>query len=277
MSKSIVSIGMPVFNGGLHLSEAIESILLQSYDNIEIIIADNGSNDDTAEVVRSYAEKDSRITFVKHYKNIGMLDNFLYVLNQASGKYFMWAAHDDLWDKCWVERLVSMHKTSNIITYGKVVNIDSYGKYLRELPGVRDYKGCRIVRLAKFFLSEECHGKANIIYGLYDTEYIRKLITRDYLRFTFGGDMLFLFDSLQNGNIRIDKNAIMYKRVGGEGGVLADRRGLRIYFDRVQYIFKYMDVASGSRGKFTIGLLIPIKIIKTVIFSLYSKSRSSIN
>ena len=90
-----VSIGIPVFNGGKTLARTIESILCQDYKNIEIIISDNASTDDTRVVSEKYQEKDSRILYFRQESNIGMFENFNEVFRLSSGEFFMWAAHDD--------------------------------------------------------------------------------------------------------------------------------------------------------------------------------------
>jgi glycosyltransferase involved in cell wall biosynthesis len=60
-----VVIGMPVWNGERFLSEAIESILGQTYGDLELVISDNGSNDTTAEICCTYARRDDRIRYIQ--------------------------------------------------------------------------------------------------------------------------------------------------------------------------------------------------------------------
>jgi glycosyltransferase involved in cell wall biosynthesis len=91
----LVSIGMPVFNGAHYLSIALNSILKQTYSNFELIISDNASTDKTEEICLQYASKDPRIKYYRQPQNIGPVKNFLFVLEQANSKYFMWAAADD--------------------------------------------------------------------------------------------------------------------------------------------------------------------------------------
>jgi len=92
----IVSIGMPVYNGDKTLKSALDSLLKQSFTNFEIIISDNASTDGTKEICLSYAKNDMRIRYIRQEKNIGAINNFKFVLEQAVGKYFMWAAADDI-------------------------------------------------------------------------------------------------------------------------------------------------------------------------------------
>ncbi|HUC42366.1 MAG TPA: glycosyltransferase [Candidatus Micrarchaeaceae archaeon] len=95
--QPFVSIGMPVYNGANFIREALDSLLAQEYRNFELIISDNGSKDATEAICREYATRDSRIRYVRHSVNRGSPWNFKYVVQEARGEYFVWAAHDDMW------------------------------------------------------------------------------------------------------------------------------------------------------------------------------------
>lgn len=92
----LVSIGMPVYNSELTIHKAIKSIVSQDYKNIELIISDNASTDETEKICRSLAKKDARIKYFRNKQNIGPLLNFQFVLKESKGDYFMWAAGDDI-------------------------------------------------------------------------------------------------------------------------------------------------------------------------------------
>jgi glycosyltransferase involved in cell wall biosynthesis len=91
-----VALGMPVWNGEKFVSEAIESILGQTYGDLELVISDNASTDATAEICRSYAKQDVRIRYIRQKKNIGAGPNHHEVYRHSSGRYFKWACHDDV-------------------------------------------------------------------------------------------------------------------------------------------------------------------------------------
>ena len=92
----LVSIGIPVRNGAAYLAEALESVVEQDYPNLEVIVCDNGSQDDTAAIARRYAAVDSRFRYVDNGTDLGFLGNFRRALEESRGKYFTWLAHDDL-------------------------------------------------------------------------------------------------------------------------------------------------------------------------------------
>ncbi len=102
----LVSIGLPVYNGGDRVAETIASLLDQDYVNIELIISCNASTDGTEAICRSVAGRDSRVRFMRQSENIGMGPNWHFVREQAQGPYFLWSAHDDLWSENCVSALV---------------------------------------------------------------------------------------------------------------------------------------------------------------------------
>jgi glycosyltransferase involved in cell wall biosynthesis len=87
---------MPVFNGEKHIQETLDSLLAQTFTDFELIISDNASLDRTEAICRKYAETDSRIRYIRQPENRGAAANFLYVLYESKGEYFMWAAADDV-------------------------------------------------------------------------------------------------------------------------------------------------------------------------------------
>jgi glycosyltransferase involved in cell wall biosynthesis len=100
----MVSIGLPVRNGAAHVAHAIESILAQTFTDLELIISDNASTDATPSICARYAARDSRVRYYRHERDLGAAGNFNFVFRQSVGKYFKWAAHDDLILPTFVER-----------------------------------------------------------------------------------------------------------------------------------------------------------------------------
>jgi len=87
---------LPVFNGAKDLQSVLESLTQQTFKDFELIISDNASTDSTENICREYARRDERIRYIRQSRNYGAGANFQYVLNEAQGKYFMWAAADDI-------------------------------------------------------------------------------------------------------------------------------------------------------------------------------------
>ena len=91
-----VSIGMPIYNGELFISETLDSLLAQTFTDYELIISDNASVDGTEMICRKYVANDKRIRYIRQKHNIGASANFRFVLDQAKGSFFMWSAADDV-------------------------------------------------------------------------------------------------------------------------------------------------------------------------------------
>lgn len=91
-----VGIGMPVFNGERYLEAAISSVLAQTLDDFELVICDNASTDGTPAICRRFAAADSRIRYVRHPENLGAHPNYNRSFELSRGRYFKWAAHDDV-------------------------------------------------------------------------------------------------------------------------------------------------------------------------------------
>jgi glycosyltransferase involved in cell wall biosynthesis len=93
-----VSIMMPCYNHSLYLSESIDSILNQSHANFELIIVDDCSNDNSAEIIRKYALKDERIIPIYHEKNGGEAKSRNDALSISKGEYIAFCDSDDIWE-----------------------------------------------------------------------------------------------------------------------------------------------------------------------------------
>jgi len=95
MTKLSVSVLMPVYNSALFLAEAIDSILNQTLTNFELIIIDDGSQDNSLKIIKKYAEVDSRIRYLsRDNKGISSTRNQLVAMAQAS--YIAWMDSDDI-------------------------------------------------------------------------------------------------------------------------------------------------------------------------------------
>lgn len=107
LRAKLVSIGLPVYNGARYLRSALDSLVAQDYDDFEIIISDNASEDETEAICREYASRDPRIRYSRAERNMGPVWNAVQVYQAARGEYFMLAAHDDLRHRQYLSRCVA--------------------------------------------------------------------------------------------------------------------------------------------------------------------------
>lgn len=131
MSTAVtVSVGLPVFNGGAYLSEAIESVLGQSFQDFELIVSDNASFDNTPQICADYARRDDRVRYVGSRENRGAAWNFNRVFHLSRGIYFKWINHDDRWHPDLLKRSVQTIEAAPAgvaLCYPETVFIDEDG------------------------------------------------------------------------------------------------------------------------------------------------------
>lgn len=121
-----VSIGMPIYDGEKYLSEALDSLLSQTFSDLEVVISDNASTDGTERICKDYQTKDPRIRYYRNEKNLGAAWNFNKVLTLSSTQYFKWAATDDLCAPDFLEKCIAVldRDPSVILAYTKTSYID---------------------------------------------------------------------------------------------------------------------------------------------------------
>ena len=115
MISPLVTIGIPTRNRNAYLMRAVASVLKQSYQQIEVVVSDNASNDDTLKNIKKI--DDSRLRIVEHNENIGMVSNFNETLQAARGKYFIMLSDDDYLAPNAIEILINAFEN-------KIENVD---------------------------------------------------------------------------------------------------------------------------------------------------------
>jgi glycosyltransferase involved in cell wall biosynthesis len=103
-----VSICIPTYNHAKFIGDALASASSQRYDDLEIVVLDNASQDDTARLVAQMASKDSRIKYVRHPENVGLIRNFDACLRLAQGRYIKFLCADDVLEPDCVARMVAV-------------------------------------------------------------------------------------------------------------------------------------------------------------------------
>jgi glycosyltransferase involved in cell wall biosynthesis len=173
-----ISIGMPVFNGELFIREALDSLLAQTFTDFELIISDNASTDGTEAICKEYAAKDRRIRYVRQSDNRGAVANFQFVLDEAVGEYFMWAAADDSRHPDFIKMaewvLSAAPKVGLVFCGVKTMNFLN-GDSTYSLTGFATTKR-KFLRVL-FRLSHVC---PSLIYGLYRKETLSQIKLEQY-------------------------------------------------------------------------------------------------
>jgi glycosyltransferase involved in cell wall biosynthesis len=174
MSQPLVTIGVPAYNEGAYIREALESLLKQTYRNLEIVVADNGSTDDTAKICQEFAAKDPRIVHVRHPRNIGQNANFNHLPRVASGTYFAWASAHDFMDEDFVEKCVAALEAepNAVLACPRTIYTDEHGNKAGEK--IRNPFDVRGMPPAKRFRETMWRVDCNIVYGMYRLSEMRK-------------------------------------------------------------------------------------------------------
>ena len=170
-----VSIGLPVFNGARFLPAAIESALSQTFQDLELIIADNASTDETEDICNRYAKLDRRVKVVRHPRNIGAAKNYNYVFHAASGEFFNWLASDDLLRPGFLRACLdgfASHKRSPILVYPNFEFIDERDETV-EPPDFPSPSSISSSPFERFKEALECRGPMIALFGVFRRDVLR--------------------------------------------------------------------------------------------------------
>ncbi|HEY5532432.1 MAG TPA: glycosyltransferase family A protein [Candidatus Anoxymicrobiaceae bacterium] len=170
LSLPLLTIGLPVFNGEVTLSRALESLLAQTYGNFELIIFDNASTDGTKIICEGYKRRDPRVTYNRNEVNVGALANFNSLLKAGKGSLFMWAACDDSWEPEFLEELVGLLDANPeaVLAFCQIelVQFDNGQRYPVRNSTPLGRQRSIPARLVRFLLFPELESKACMIYGV---------------------------------------------------------------------------------------------------------------
>ena len=173
LSQPLISIGFPVYNGENYIQKSMDALLNQTYKNFEIIISDNASTDNTQAICLDYLERDSRIRYIRQPQNIGATENFIFVLTEAKGTYFLWNAYDDIRVETCLQYYLENIGTANAF-------YSSYGEYSYSLdriiksydpPLLSGEEKNRSIEISEYF-NKIC---PSMIYGIFKTDLIKKI------------------------------------------------------------------------------------------------------
>ena len=198
----LVSVGLPVHNGENYIVGAIESILNQTYRNIELIISDNASTDNTGGICQKYTLIDNRVKYYRLNDNCGAMVNHNRVLDLAKGKYFQWICHDDECEQTYIQKCVGiLEENEQIICCFSVIKfIDGKDNVLRLSKNeLSIFDDSRLERMKKFVDLQ----KASVdifcaMYGLFRTASIKKL---GPLGTYIAGDQVYLLKMVFDGKL----------------------------------------------------------------------------
>ncbi len=195
----LVSIIVPTYNREKYLPAALDTVLSQSFSDFECIVINDGSSDNTQEIIEKKLAEDERIISI-HQINRGEYPTTNLGLRAAQGKYITWIHSDDLWPADTLAKRVATlenHSESDF-THGDIDKIDPEGNVIKTIPA-EDWPAERM--LADFFLphSERTHE--------YPVHHLSVMFRREFLTKTgywdeslpYAGDLDWLIRAIKTG------------------------------------------------------------------------------
>jgi glycosyltransferase involved in cell wall biosynthesis len=141
--KKLITVCLPTYNASKFIGSTLESLCNQTYKNIEILIGDNASTDNTYEIIKKYQEKDTRISYYKNEINLGYSENCNKLISQSKGEYIAIYHSDDVYDLTIVEKEVkALDENLDLAGVFTLANqIDEIGEKSEEMECPLDLKG----------------------------------------------------------------------------------------------------------------------------------------
>jgi hypothetical protein len=204
----LVTIGLPVRNGESRLRTALDSLLSQTYEHLELVAIDNASTDATPEILREYAARDTRMRVERLPTPLGVQYNRLIQL--ASGDYFLWGSYDDYWDPQMVARCVEvLDADPNVVLANPAVElIDPDDRPLERLRDEIDTRGMSVGDrcLAVVWNIAICHA----VYGVFRTKPLQAV---GGFKEVWGGEIQLLVELSLRGTIATVPEPLFHYRM----------------------------------------------------------------
>lgn len=210
MPSSLVSVGLPVYNGQRYLSIAIESVLAQTHSNIELVICDNCSTDRSEAICRDFSSRDSRVRYHRNERNIGAAGNFCRTFELAKGEYFRWLSADDSIGPGSVEKCLTllMSDPGLALACTKTVFVDELGKETGPYDAVQALPQARAIDRVRGAIDQDPW--CNAVYGLVR----RDTLSRTALLGPFpGSDKTLLTELAMHGRFAEVPEPLFFRRI----------------------------------------------------------------
>jgi glycosyltransferase involved in cell wall biosynthesis len=164
----LISVCLPVRNAGDRVSSVIESVLAQDHTDLELVISDNASTDDTEDVCRKLAATDDRIVYVRQSENIGLNNNFNSLLHRARGTFLRWVSDDD-----WLAPTCLSRCRDEFLADDRLVLVTMGSEFVHEDGTVKSavYSGCELTSDDPMVRLQEMLRLLNESYLIIDPEY----------------------------------------------------------------------------------------------------------
>jgi glycosyltransferase involved in cell wall biosynthesis len=184
--NDVVSIIVPIYNAELYLEQCIDSILNQTYKDIEVILINDGSKDNSGMICDKYAKMDNRIKVI-HQKNSGPSFARNTGINCATGKYIQFVDADDTIKTDMIEKLVHAAKPNNelVVCGYKIFTKDQENLVVQDISPPKN----GILSTGEFLEYFGEFYKNGFINPLWNKLYIKEIIVKNSIQFIYGLNM----------------------------------------------------------------------------------------
>lgn len=217
--QPLVSISIPVYNAEKTIAETIQSIINQTYNNLEIIIVDNASTDNTLQVIKKF--KDPRIKIYKNNKNIGAEKNFSKCVKLAKGRYIAIFHADDVYTKNMIKKQVEVFQNNPNIAavFTRANKINSSGEIIGESRIPSHLKNKKCYHFYEIFTSILENGNFLVTPSvMVKSEIYKKMIPFNEKKFDTSADLDMWLRILEKHPIAIIDEKLMSYRISYEQG-----------------------------------------------------------
>lgn len=208
----------------------MESILAQSDPDFTLIALDDGSSDETPELLRGYAAHDPRVRIIRHDARQGMVAAWRGVFEHArrecpAAGYFAWVSDHDRWEPDWLRRTraeLDAHPEA-VLAYPRTLRIDEEGSVLDKGFKTFQTAGLPTVRDRWLWFCRDAAGAGDLVYGLMRVDALERAgIFRPVLL----PDRLLMAEMTLQGEFRQVPDVLWFRRQIGAGSVVRQRRSL---------------------------------------------------
>lgn len=269
-----ISVCIPTYNRAHYIKEAIESVLMQDYENFELIICDDASTDYTGEVVQSY--KDPRIRYVRNANNLGQWENSNKSIYLSRGEYVIFMTDDDVMMQGLLKKEVEiLERYTNVVFVAPgYYHIDPTGRIIkRNTTGLQtDHAIIQGRELLGYFLLGKPISSNHIIRWIWPSVMIRKKSLEEiggFYPYVIHGDELVIYKLSMIGDFcQIRDILFQYRYHRSSLGTSASRKGT-VFDDYLTVLNQSLEFADQNN--------ILDKKFKEMAYKYFAKKMASFN
>ena len=269
--QPLVSICIPAYNNAGYIKDTIESILKQTYQNIELIIVDDNSKDNTLEVIQSM--KDPRVKVFHNEENLGMVGNWNKCLSLANGEFVKLICADDMLDQNAIEleaEALENNPSANLVESDtRLVDINGkktgvFHRYRKSglVDGKKIAKTSLLIQ--NFFgapVNNMIRKAALDKVGYFDESFTYILDFDMWVRLACSGDVYIIHQQLNSFRIRNDSNT---------GNLIGKNRDVYVDEHR-RLVEKHASAGIINLTKFDVGFSVWFRKVRNVLIGIYLK------